>query len=146
MIWDNDFIKIRQQTINWARWKGAGILYINDLLHQHQPRFLSHQELADERGIPITFLELLQIRSALPCTWKRRLTPTERQELQIRPTIYNTQGEPMPLTGKSSRFIYYTLVKYLKPNITSQARWNELFPVNNDQQQEYWSNIYRCLY
>lgn len=56
------------------------------------------------------------------------------------------EGESTALTGNISRSNYYTMVKFLKPAITSQSRWNELFPRDEDKQQQYWSAIYRNPY
>lgn len=69
ILWNNDSILIKKKTFMWVT--TAGIVCVNDLLHQTEPRFLSHEELSTEYGIPCTFLEVFQIRAAIPCHWKR---------------------------------------------------------------------------
>lgn len=145
-IWNNDFIRIQQHTVTWNRWSQAGIIHINDLLHPEQSRFMSHAELGDAFGIPISFLDLLQIRSAIPSAWKRKISLCIHQELSQRPTIVTADSTITNVLGKSSKTLYYLLVKLLKPVVTSQLRWNELFPRDPQFQHEYWSAIYRTPY
>lgn len=146
MLWDNRFIQIQNKPISWPRWKNAGILYINDLLHDDQPRFLSHVELGTKYGLTVSFLEALQIRSAIPCLWKRKLMGSAQQNLTTKPVIYTTEREPVSPVGTSTRSIYYLLVKFLGQAPTSQARWNDIFPVNETGLSEHWSNIYKRPY
>lgn len=50
------------------------------------------------------------------------------------------------MSSKTTRLIYYTLVKLVKPSVTSQTWWNEVFPINAEDQQEYWASVYRNPY
>lgn len=43
-LWNNKFITIEHKSIWWHRWSNAGINYVNDLVHDTLPRFLSHTE------------------------------------------------------------------------------------------------------
>lgn len=146
MIWDNTYILIEQKPFSWQRWREAGISSINDLLHDTVSRFLSHTELGEKFDIAISFLEALQIRSAIPCTWKRKLVGPAAQRPALKPTIRSAEGLLVEVIGKLSRSLYSTLIKFLKPNITSQAKWNAIFPVAPELPKEYWANIYKMPY
>lgn len=146
LLWHNDFIQISKRTVFWTRWKEAGIIQINDLLHDEQPRFMSHTELSEKYGITVTFLELLQIRSAIPCQWKRIISGSILQEINPKPTIFTLGNIAIGIMGKSSKTSYYSLIKLLKPTVTSQSRWNEIFPRNTEDQEEYWASIYKTPY
>lgn len=148
MIWDNDYICINLKPFTWPRWRDAGIIYINDLLHDSLTRFLSHTELTQRYGITTSFLETLQIRSAIPSSWKRKLTSPAKQDLQSKPTISTGKGnsDSMAIMGKPSKFIYYAIVKLMKPTVTSQVKWNDLFPMERAQAEEYWSEVYKRPY
>lgn len=146
MLWDNKFITIQQKPISWPQWQESGILFVNDLLHLTLPRFLSHEELSHKFGIRVSFLELLQIRSAIPCSWKRKIVPQAHQDPTIKPHFYSSKGILTTIIGKSSKFIYYLLVHFLKPMVTSQVKWNEVFPVNTQEHPEYWETIYKTPY
>lgn len=69
-----------------------------------------------------------------------------RQNLQNKPSFYDAEENPTLLLSKSSKSIYYILVKLKKQAVTSQSRWKELFPTNNPDQHTLWSNIYRNPY
>lgn len=138
MLWDNCFIQIQQKTVAWSHWRDAGILYINDLLHEDLPRFLSHAEFRMKFGITVSFLESLQIRSAIPCLWKRKLMGPAQQEMVSKPDIYTAEGESVSIIGKSSKSIYCLLIRFLNQPVTSQVRWNDLFPMNDADVPEYW--------
>lgn len=145
-IWSNRHILVQREPVRWQRWKNVGICHINDLIHDALPRFLSHTELGEKFGIAISFLELLQIRTAIPCRWKRLIQSPAKNELQISPSILTQQGDRTAIVGTSTKKIYYTLVRFLKPAITSQGRWNELFPKDEHNANEYWADIYKTPY
>lgn len=146
MLWHNEYIQIQQRTVLWTHWREAGIVHINDLLHEEHPRFSSHTELAEKYGITVSFLELLQIRSAIPLQWKRKICNCTRQQIDPKPTIATMENSDTNVLAKSTKTLYYSLVKASKPAITSQSRWNETFPTDTEQQEEYWSAIYKAPY
>lgn len=145
-IWNNRHVLIQQQPVVWPQWRNAGIYHVNDLIHDTHPRFFSHIELGEKYGISVSFLKLLQIRMALPCRWKRLIQSPANPQLQNKPYITTTEGDPMAVTAKSSKDIYRLLIKYSLPAITSQARWNDVFPVDTTNMKEYWATIYKAPY
>lgn len=145
-IWNNKYILIQQRPVVWQRWENVGIHYINDLIHDTLLRFLSHLELGAKFGITIAFLELLQIRTAILCLWKRMIQNPAKTDLQTKPTITTYAGDHTSIIGTSSKKTYYTLIDHLKPPVTSQARWNEIFPVNARDTNKYWAAIYKNPY
>lgn len=52
----------------------------------------------------------------------------------------------MDVHNKSSKSFYLALVKELLPQVTSQRRWNEVFPVSEDNTAAYWADIYKLPY
>lgn len=146
LIWDNDHIRVSSSTVRWSTWKDAGILCINDLLHSTLPRFLSHAELGDKFGIAVSFLDILQIRSAIPPLWKRKLVNAADPNIQPKPTIDTIDGDSISIAGMSTKSLYYALIRFLKPSITSQTKWNVLFPLDAAGANEYWSKAYQSPY
>lgn len=69
ILWNNRDITIAGKVVvrSWPKWKAAGILHINNFIHKEEPRFRSHLEISAEFNISCSFLELLQLRSAIPC-------------------------------------------------------------------------------
>lgn len=146
LLWDNNFIRINKHPVSWTRWKDAGILHVNDLLHENEMRFLSHTELGDKFGVTVSFLELLQVRSAMPCLWKRKMVDLSPTEVSYKPLLYTVEGDSISVIGKSSKLIYYMLIKFRKPVVTSQTRWNDIFPVDPQERHDYWAGIYKAPY
>lgn len=60
-LWYNTSILIAMEPVHWPSWERAGINFINDLLHQEEPRFLSHTEINSKFGINCSFIQVWQI-------------------------------------------------------------------------------------
>lgn len=146
MLWENKFVQINQKTVLWKRWKDNGIVYINDLLHEEESRFLSHTEMATKYNLPVSFLQLLQIRTAIPWAWKRKIQSTAQPRMISKPNIKTKNNQTLEVLDRSAKVLYSALVQQLKPNVTSQGRWNELFPINEENRDEYWADIYKLPY
>lgn len=46
----------------------------------------------------------------------------------------------------SSHWQILALLRFIKPSITSQEKWNETFPVNDTDKSDYWGAIYKIPY
>lgn len=124
----------------------AGIKYINDLLHPTEPRFLSHDELSQTYGVNASFLQVLQIRSAIPYTLRTKLNSPASTEMQVNPVIKTSNDLPAELLKLTSRKIYGLMIKAKKPSVSSQRKWNMMFPVAEETAHDYWKEIYRMPY
>lgn len=114
MLWDNKYILIGRGHVACPTWKNAGIRYINDILHEHQPRFLSHTELTEEFGISVSFLNILQIRTALSRAWKRKILNPAVDETDGSPHIFSTDEQGgVKVVGKTLKFLYTTIIKQM---------------------------------
>lgn len=77
-LWDNDSILINKKPFIWKTWNAEGIECISNLLHPTEARFLAHEEIAAEYGITCSFLNAYQLRSAIPCSWRRLIIAAKR--------------------------------------------------------------------
>lgn len=145
-LWNNDYIKISGETQNWQAWKTAGITTIGDLWHTSLPRFLSDQEIRDKFGIQCSFLQLLQLRSALPCKWKRLLVSPLEQPLTRKPGFKSGIDSEIYIDNSSSRRIYKALVLRKLPVVSAQAKWNTLFPIDEHNLPDHWQLLYKRPY
>lgn len=71
-LWNSEAILLNKVPFCWNNWNNGGILMINDLIHKELPRFLSHEEI-NETYVNSSFIQILKIRSAIPCKSKRLL-------------------------------------------------------------------------
>lgn len=146
LLWYNKYISIGKKTVFWNGWSKTGINYINDLIHEDEARFYSHEELANKYGVSSSFLDLLQIRSAIPLQWKRKLLGTSTQNPTFSPSISDDEGSSLNILRQTSKQLYYAIIRFKKPLITSQRRWNEIFPIGEDTREEYWTENYKRSY
>lgn len=145
-IWHNRDIIISGTPISWDLWKEAGIWRINDLLHNDEPRFSSHLELSTEYNINCTFLQALQLRSAIPCKWKRLIQSKRTQDLIPKPSIKAADGTVLQIVDASAKRIYQAILPFKLPRVTSQGKWNEIYPTGEVNQKEKWEEVYTSPY
>lgn len=145
-IWHNDRITVNKQPLIWQKWREAGIVVINDLLHREFPRFLSHEEIQNRFGVECSFLQVLQIRSAIPCKWKRTLIHPANPELELLPLVRRSDGILMVVSNKSAKKIYQELIKCKTLQISSQNKWADVFPIIEAEWPTYWKDIYTSAF
>lgn len=146
MLWHNSYIQVGPTPIYWKIWDASGIRYINDLLHHTEHRFFSHIELSQLYNINVTFLQVLQIRSAIPYSWRTKLLSQATQGLSSKPSLLAADGSPLELLNLTSKRIYATLVLKRKLTVTSQEKWRTVFPVDEERERDYWADIYKMPY
>ncbi len=64
---------INNRIIFWNSWTKAGIMYINDIIKQHNGIFLTHEELQYKFNIKTNYMETLQIQFTIPKEWTNTL-------------------------------------------------------------------------
>lgn len=146
VIWNNKWILIAQQQVYWQSWHDAGVKTISDLLHEHQPRFLSHEEIRQKYGIPCSFLEVLQIRTAIPVKWKRMLVNPAPGNVALALFIRQSAEDYLKITNSTSKAIYATLIKDKQPTISAQVKWALTYPELDPAQEDSWKEIYQVPY
>lgn len=146
LLWYNKYILVGMETVFWKKWYEAGIVHINDILHETEPRFLTHVELHNKFGVPASFLQILQLRTAIPVIWKRKIVSSRAQELVVSPTFKKHDSTPLNILKHTSKQLYYDIIRHKKPAVSSQSKWNENFSVTIETQNEYWAEIYKRPY
>lgn len=146
VLWNNQSILIAKKPVYWHTWYQAGIETIADLWHEQEACFLSHEELNQRFGIQCSFLNALQIRTAIPVKWKRLLlNPAPRnlsKDLYIRPAT----GDYIKITNSSSKAIYGALVLCRKPSISAQQKWATIYPHIHPNLGGPWDYVYQAPY
>ncbi len=70
-LWLNKHITINNnKLIFWKQWQKHGINTINNLL-DIENKVLAHTEIKHKFGIKCTYLDIAQIQSCIPKTWKQ---------------------------------------------------------------------------
>lgn len=77
LLWQSKFVTAENKTLCWLSSIHAGI-FVYEFLHVEHPRFKSHEDISREFNVSCTFLQVLQLRSSLPLTWRSLLiSPTK---------------------------------------------------------------------
>lgn len=127
-LWLNERITMGKKTICWRPWLNAGIIRVNNLLHQNYSRFMSHEELSVTYNINVSFLQMLQIRSCLPFTWRRLLVGMANPDITIRPQIQSADGSRIDISNITSKKIYSHIILRKQQAISAQKKWHLEFP------------------
>ncbi len=69
-VWLNKQITINNKLIIGKQWQKHGINTINNIL-DNENKFLAHTEINNKFGIKCTYLDIAQIQSCIPKTWKQ---------------------------------------------------------------------------
>lgn len=145
-LWNNDSILIKKKTFTWTTWKAAGIECVNDILHPRESRFLAHEEITAEYGIPCSFLNVYQMRSALPCSWERLIHTAKRAQVHQRPVLL-FQMLFLAVSDSSSKKIYEAILPFKRPIVSSQRKWTEIYQdMNSTLTPDLWKEIYTVPY
>ena len=135
-IWGNDFIRVGD-TSYWKTWAKAGIVQVCDIVSHNT--FMSTAQIENTYGIKCNFLQLLQIRSAIP--WKVDMT---LENVDLDPMclyVQNINGEPINVFQLSSKMLYNITRKKLYKTSTSQITWGKTYP-KLTQNKELWKRLY----
>lgn len=146
IVWNNQSILIGKKPVHWQTWDHAGIKTIADLLHDQEARFLSHDEISQKYGVPCSFLNILQIRMAIPVKWKRLLTNPASQNLTAGIYIRQAPGDYLKITSSSSKTIYGALIRSYKPSTSAQQKWVMTYPTLDPTQGGSWELLYQVPY
>ena len=140
-LWHNERICINKQPFVWKKWKEAGILKITDLFSDHN-QFMSTQEILAIYGVQASFLDVLQLRAAIP--WLRGLVVSDH-----RPSTYDLligyKTKTINLYTLTSKNIYGVLLDNLTHISKAKDKWCQQFPEEQFDGQK-WSICYTMAF
>ena len=137
VIWYNSHIKIEGKPYCNKKWYNGNIKYVNDIVISGGKRFKTIDELQNDYNIPISVMDLNQIKHAMPLKWKKT----------IREVVGNTNncleyirinGTQFHLSSIRTRDLYALLKDKIALRPTSENKWSELYEIEEDE----WSDIY----
>lgn len=99
-------------------------------------------------NVRCTFLDLYQLRAAIPCTWKRLLINPKNKDQESKPKKKRILEAPLDISQASSKRIYNFLLLHKLPPIAFQRKWTEIFPdfQPEDNPPAFWKEIYTSPY
>jgi hypothetical protein len=140
IIWQNRYIIVRGQPINWRNWRKKGLIYVKDLLDIEE-NFMSFEELKLKFGIKGTFLNHLTLIKSIPESWKQIIKgkvdlTVPKDSTLVRDSILN-------FTAKD---IYSKLIidKICQPKCIS--KWANEYELLAENLDELWYEIFYSPY
>ena len=140
-IWYNENITIESKPIFWKRWYKQGIKHVKDIINE-DGSFITIERLNNEYNIQCNFLELLQLRLALPLKWREELKGySDKNTLYELGIKSEDNGIFKPLSKIRSNFIYWKILEKGRTLKSPQAihKWKEM-NINFDEHQ--WKQIF----
>ena len=146
-LWYNKNITIDKKEIFWKSWHSKGIMFIHNLIERNG-HFMSHTDISRKYGVKCSFLELLQIRMAIPIKWREKLSSLSNDidHHPTEPKLYEpSQNKFKSLTEYTSKELYMLLndQKKSKHIPTCQAKWKEVYPLENLNWKAIYTNAFR---
>ena len=115
-LWANKFITIEGKCIIWKKWMEKGLFYINDLLNSHNS-YRTPEQFYSDYGLKTNFLEILQIKQAIPWQWRQLMRNSNYTRENIITDIFIKIKKGAKLIKKTKTKEIYWLLLYTKPNV-----------------------------
>jgi len=141
-LWYNNYITIENQSFFWKEWYDSGIKHVYDILNEHGD-FLDAEGLSGKYGVKATFMQVLQLRKALPYIWRKKLI-TAKLPVTFVPivTVFvmdsSSRKNFITMTAKELYWIIWKRER-LKHLPKSMIKWNENFDLSTND----WKYIFR---
>ncbi len=142
-LWLNKHITINNKLIFWKQWQKHGINTINNLL-DNENIFLAHTEINHKFGIKCTYLDITQIQSSIPKTWKQiikiRHTNSSTENTVTLKICINNQYKDIQKT--KCKDFYCHVINSRNHNTRSKLTWSKTFKNLPNPEESTWKNIY----
>lgn len=110
-IWLNKFVTIEAKSVLWKRWLNRGIKFIQDLLND-QNSFRTPAQFYSDFNLHTNFLEVLQIKQAMPGQWRKCLHDGNYEKEEIDTNIVIKLGSKSKSIRKiKSKDLYWKLIE-----------------------------------
>ena len=146
-IWANKYITIENKSIVWKKWIDKNIMYVYDLLNDENS-FKTPQQFLSECNLKTNFLEVLQIKQALPGHWRASLRETNFNKETINRKIFvKLNDRSRPIQKIKSKELYQTLLQKLsdaqaKP--AGQLKWENELNIPADSFKSIYKLPFSC--
>ena len=146
-LWYNTRITINKNEIFKKSWYKKGILFIHHILDK-EGQFLSHTEISNKYNVTCNFLEILQIRMAIPLEWRVKLGshPTMADSSSTEPKLFLAlQNKFKPLKEYSSRELYILMLRRENDRHvpSSKVKWEEIYTASNLNWKAIYYNAFK---
>ena len=141
ILWNNDFITCQRKPIYWDKWAKSGILQFRDLMLNGS--MMSSKDVTEIYNVQCNFLELLQIRSAIP--WKSKLSMQNDVTEPMCLYVDDIEGCPVNLLNLHSKIMYNIVRKQFYKIPTARSTWQKTYK-DLSPMSELWNKLYTTAF
>ena len=144
MIWYNKDLTIEHKHFFWEDWYKKGVVEIGDIL-DNENNFLSANQLNERYNLNCNFLKSLQIRQALPYSWRNILKENgANREIEEHRTYWvKYKNFEKDICQVKSVHCYWSLMKEITRPPSAVAKWNKFFTEHILNWNKIYSNPFQ---
>ncbi len=127
-LWLNNNNTIHNKIIYWKSWTNSGIMYINEIIKQHNGICLTHEELQFKFNIKTNYMETLQIQSTIPKEWTNTIKKNNysSQSLEIKNKIYINKSK-LEIEKVKCKDFYWHLISKIQHKPRAITAWENIY-------------------
>lgn len=145
ILWNNQYILVKGETLFWKNWKEKGILKIRHLFNAKGDP-LSHAELTAKYKVKCDFLSLLKIRQCIPRNWKKELQNNKAISEDAEEIILKIDNKKLNIMSLKCRDFYWLLINRMKHIPTCKIKWLEHFHKLEQVDYDIWERIFKLAF
>ena len=143
-LWLNNNITIDGKSFFWQNWFKKGIFFIKDIMTE-DGNFLSEAQIKQRFDINTNFLQVLQIRQAIPLHWREKIKTEQFAPFALKPVIFVKQNNCEVALNKVKSFaLYKNLLEIHCKNNRPKCieKWNEIYNINEAEWKKFFKNTF----
>ena len=137
-LWLNKSITIDNKPLFWQKWYDKGVFFVHHLLNENS-EFLTADQIENKFGIECNFLKALQIKQAIPSSWRKKIkkvrTVLKYNCLQI---FVEQKVKFINIENISSQMFYWILMGNLLKTPSCIKKWQSQLQTEG----LVWKNIF----
>lgn len=123
-----------------------GVFHVNDLLNENNS-FKTPQQFYSHHNLQTIFLEVLQVRQALPHSWRKKLKEANYCKTILKDEFYIKVNSKFIVAKKiKSSDLYWKIINrsntVLKP--TAQAKWQNKYEISDESFKKIYTLPFKC--
>ena len=123
MIWLNREITIEKKPFLWDNWYEKGVIYVRQLLNK-KSQFLTPDEMLANYGIKCNFLQMLQIKQAIPLLWRKMISKVKTVIEYTTSEFFITHMKTyIAIEKMSSQLFYWILMEKIIKTPACISKW-----------------------
>ncbi len=144
ILWNNRYITVNKQPVEWKKWKEQGIVKVDDIL-DNNGGILNEICINEKFNVNCNFMNVLQLRQSIPIEWRRVLYDSKESKIYDECTVC-INNMLLPLYKIYNKDIYQKFVSQRKKTPSCIAKWTIEYPDFETADPDLWPNIFTLAF